>query len=71
MATLHYFRAVVSKAKAMQQIASSTRDHDIFSQTINFSDLFSSGYIFKCIKTANSTRKQTTYGYISIKYIMI
>jgi dynein heavy chain 2 len=31
---------VVSKAKAMQQIASSTRARDIFSQIINLSDLF-------------------------------
>jgi dynein heavy chain 2 len=39
---LCYLRAVVSKAKAMQQIKSLTRDRDIFSQTINLSDLFHS-----------------------------
>ncbi|CAF4867533.1 unnamed protein product, partial [Rotaria magnacalcarata] len=37
---MQYLRVVVSKAKAMQQITSSTKDRDIFSQTISLSDLF-------------------------------
>ena len=36
---MQYLRAVVSKAKAMQEIAASSRDRDIFSQTVNLSDL--------------------------------
>lgn len=38
--SLQYLRAVVSKAKAMQQMINSIKDQDIFSQTINLSDLF-------------------------------
>jgi len=50
---LRYLRAVVSKAKAMQQIKSLTRDRDIFSQTINLSDLFHSDTFL------NALRQQT------------
>lgn len=37
---MQYLRAVISKGKAMQQLSSSNRDREIFSQTINLSDLF-------------------------------
>lgn len=37
---MQYLRAVISKAKAMQQLSSLNRDREIFSQTINLSDLF-------------------------------
>ena len=37
---MQYLRAVISKAKAMQQLTSLTRDRELFSQTINLSDLF-------------------------------
>jgi dynein heavy chain 2 len=56
---MQYLRAVVSKAKAMQQIATSTRDRDIFSQTIPLSDLFRPDTFLNALRqqTARETKQ--------------
>ncbi|UJR10563.1 hypothetical protein I4U23_014763 [Adineta vaga] len=57
--SLQYVRAVVSKAKAMQQIAGSIKDQDIFSQTINLSDLFRPDTFLNALRqqTARTTKQ--------------
>jgi dynein heavy chain 2 len=56
---MQYLRAVVSKAKAMQQIAASTKDRDIFSQTINLSELFRPDTFLNALRqqTARETKQ--------------
>jgi len=56
---MQYLRAVVMKAKAMQQITTSTKDRDIFSQTINLSDLFRSDTFLNALRqqTARETKQ--------------
>lgn len=56
---MQYLRAVVSKAKAMQQIVGSIRDRDIFSQTINLSDLFRADTFLNALRqqTARETKQ--------------
>ncbi|CAF4415162.1 unnamed protein product, partial [Rotaria sp. Silwood2] len=57
--SLQYLRAVVSKAKAMQQIITSIKDQDIFSQTINLSDLFRPDTFLNALRqqTARATKQ--------------
>ncbi|CAF3379900.1 unnamed protein product [Rotaria sp. Silwood1] len=57
--SMQYLRAVVSKAKAMQQIATSIKDRDIFSQTINLSDLFRPDTFLNALRqqTARETKQ--------------
>ncbi|CAF1020652.1 unnamed protein product, partial [Adineta ricciae] len=54
-----YLRAIVSKAKAVQQLTSSGKDRDIFSQTINLSDLFHPDTFLNALRqqTARETRQ--------------
>lgn len=56
---MQYLRSVVSKGKAMQQLASMTRDRDIFSQTINLSDLFRPDTFLNALRqqTARETKQ--------------
>ncbi|CAF0783257.1 unnamed protein product [Rotaria sordida] len=57
--SMQYLRVVVSKAKAMQQIATSIKDRDIFSQTINLSDLFRPDTFLNALRqqTARETKQ--------------
>ncbi|CAF2056597.1 unnamed protein product [Rotaria magnacalcarata] len=57
--SMQYLRVVVSKAKAMQQITSSTKDRDIFSQTISLSDLFRPDTFLNALRqqTARETKQ--------------
>ncbi|CAF0769940.1 unnamed protein product [Adineta steineri] len=56
---MQYLRAVVSKAKAMTQIAASIKDREIFSQTINLSDLFRPDTFLNALRqqTARETKQ--------------
>lgn len=55
---MQYLRSLVTKAKAMQQIVSSIRDRDIFSQTINLSELFRADTFLNALRqqTARETK---------------
>ncbi|CAM4781010.1 unnamed protein product [Rotaria magnacalcarata] len=57
--SLQYLRTVVSKAKAMQQMITSMKDQDIFSQSINLSDLFRSDTFLNALRqqTARATKQ--------------
>ncbi|CAF4098111.1 unnamed protein product, partial [Rotaria socialis] len=57
--SMQYLRVVVSKAKAMQQITSSIKDRDIFSQTISLSDLFRPDTFLNALRqqTARETKQ--------------
>jgi dynein heavy chain 2, cytosolic len=56
---MQYVRAVVFKGKAMQQLAASTRDRDIFAQTINLSELFRADTFLNALRqqTARETKQ--------------
>jgi dynein heavy chain 2, cytosolic len=56
---MQYLRAVISKAKAMQQLVASTRDRDIFAQTVNLSDFFRADTFLNALRqqTARETKQ--------------
>lgn len=56
---MQYLRAVIAKAKAVQQLAASSRDREIFSQTINLSDLFHPDTFLNALRqqTARETKQ--------------
>lgn len=56
---MQYLRSVVFKGKAMQQLANLSRDRDIFSQTINLSELFRADTFLNALRqqTARETKQ--------------